>query len=553
MIAPHIAAGRLHTRAILAASGLAAALLFWAPSAHAISVCIDPGHGGPYSNANANGLREKDVNLWISLDLKAELEASGHDVTLTRASDRAVGLNDIPTWNWDDRTGWSFASDGMTAYASGVPRDDLQARCNVANAAGVDLFISVHNNGSTSTSARGTEMHASAKDPLGMRLRVLVQREVVRETGLVDRGVWTNDFYVVRWSNMPAILVEGAFISNPSDASLLKDRRFRRRIARGIARGVDLWLAENPYRQKYPRLAGIDRHSTAASVSVAGWPSNAPAAVVTGGGAHAESLVAVPLAHQLGGPVLLTRQDALHPATAAELARLRPAQVVVVGGPDTVADSVLDEISAAAGMPRGAVRRVGGADVYETAALIAGEVGVAATGSVVLTRGDVLADALSIAPWSAQTGSPILLTHPGGMPTVTADALASLPRARTYVIGGVAAVPAEQVEGMTGVGRLAGIDRFDTNRVVLSALYGGGSTLRPYAANGRSLIDALTVAAKAGRERAPVVLTGGRTLSPYTRLWITRERPRITGFVMTGGTGAQPYLMDWMLAKADAE
>ncbi len=553
MTVADIAAGRLPSLTpIAAASMLVAALVTPAP-ASAITVCVDPGHGGAYSNANANGLREKDVNLWISFDLKAELEARGHEVLLTRSTDRAVGPNDIATWNWDDRAGWSYAADGITSYPSGVPRDDLQARCDIANSAGADLFISIHNNGSVSTSVRGTEMHASAKDPLGMRLRVLVQQEVVRETGLVDRGVFTNDFYVVRWSNMPAILVEGAFISNASDAALLRDARFRKKLARGIARGVDLWLAEDPYRPKYPRLAGADRHSTAASVSVAGWPGGAANVVVTGGGAHAEALVAVPLARKLGAPVLLTRPDSLHPATASEVARLRPTAVTVVGGEDTVADAVLDELATAAGIPRASVSRIGGGDAYQTAVAVADAVGVTATGSVVLTRGDVLADALSVASWAAQTGSPILLTNPAGMPEVTAEKLAVTARARTYVIGGTLAVPGGQVEGVTGVVRLAGVDRFDTNRVVLDALYAGGSSLRPYAANGRTIVDALTVAAKAASERAPVLLTGGRALSPYTRLWITRQRPRIAGFVMVGGTAAQPYLTDWMLAKAEAE
>lgn len=554
MTAAYVAAKRLP--ALLAAAAvLAAAALFAEPApAHAISVCVDPGHGGPYSNSNHHGLREKDVNLWIALDLREELASRGHTVAMTRVTDRAVCLTDIPTWSWSDATGrWSLAADGVTRYADGVPRDDLQARCGVANANGVDLFVSIHNNGSPSASARGYETHASAKDALALRLRQLVQEEVVRETGLNDRGVWSNDFYVVRWSNMPAILVEGAYISNPADAALLKDPRFRRRIARGIARGIERWLAEDPYREHYPRLAGADRHSTAASVSAAGWPAGAPAAIVTGGDAYAETLVSSALARKLAGPILLTRADALHPAAAEELARLRPTEVVVVGGEDTVADGVLDEIASAAGIARGAVRRIGGGDAYETAALVADEVGVRPTDTVFLASGERLADALSVSPLCAQGGSPVLLTRASDMPTVTAAWLATRAHARTYVIGGTLAVPETQTAGMPGLLRFAGPDRYGTNMAVLSAFYGRATSLRPYAASGVTLVDALTIGPKAGGERQPVLLTGGRTLAAGTRLWVTNSRPRIAEFTMCGGALAQPYLMDWILAKADAE
>lgn len=555
MIAAYVAARRLQAHVAIAAV-LAAAVLFVAPaSAHAISVCIDPGHGGPYSNSNHNGLYEKSVNLWIAEDLRTELMARGHTVVMTRRTDRAVCLSDIPTWNWSDASGWSYAADGITRYSS-IPKDDLQARVDIANDAGVDLFISVHNNGAAATSARGYETHSSRLDALSQRLKVLVQEEVIRETGLRDRGVRSNDFYVVRWTNMPAILIEGAYISNPSDAALLKDYRFRRRLARGVARGVERWLAEDPYKPRFERIAGADRYDTAARISAATWPSGASAAVLVSGDAHAEALVAAPLAAKLGGPVLLTRASGIPTYTALELARLRPAQVVIVGGSDTVSDTVLAAAAAAASIDPSAVRRIGGADRYQTAALVANEVGVGPTTTPFLASGERLADALSIATPAAEDPSPILLTSLSGMPTCTADFLATHPYPRLYVAGGTLAVPETQTAGLAKVFRLAGRDRYETNTRVLDLFYiryGTSSTLRPYAANGQTFIDALTIAGKASREGRHVMLTGGRTMSPSTRLWITRNRPAVTSFTMVGGTLAQPYLMDWMLLKADTE
>ena len=190
-------------------------------------IVIDPGHGGPYSNANANGLREKNVNLSIALSLRKQLVARGYRVTMTRTTDRAVSLSNIPTWNWSSASGrWFFAADGVGGIQRRVPKDDLQARVDRANGAGADLFISIHNNGAASRSARGTETFASPRDALGRSLSALVHRRIVQRTGLRDRGARTSDFYVCRWANMPAILVEGGFISSPSDARLLKKASF---------------------------------------------------------------------------------------------------------------------------------------------------------------------------------------------------------------------------------------------------------------------------------------------------------------------------------------
>lgn len=551
MTAAHVVARRFRALTILTAVLGAALLLATPESAHALTICIDPGHGGPYSNSNHNGLREKDVNLWIARDLRTELQARGHTVIMTRDADRAVQLRDIPTWNYNSATDrWAYAADRRTGYSPDIPKDDLQARCDRANLAGADLFISIHNNGHTNTSAHGTETHASYRDPLGSRLKVLVQDSVVAQTGLNDRGDYSSDFYVLRWTNMPGVLVEGAYISNPYDASLLKSPSFRRRIARGVAIGVTRWLAEDPYRPAYARLAGPDRFGTAAEISRAGWPAGAPAVVLAGGHAYAEALVAGPLAARMGGPVLLTQPGVLSTATADELARLAPSAIVAVGAPETIEDAVLDAAATAAGIDRLEVRRVGGADRFETAARVAELLGVTPTATLVVANGDVLADAISIAPIATTFQFPIVLTSLSGMPTGTAGVLA-MPRSGTLVVGGIGAVPATQLAGAPSVTRVAGLDRWATNAAVLRSYYGAPASLTPFAANGNSPADVLALSPYAAKVGRPVMLTGGRMLGARTREWMTNERPRVTGFTMIGGIGAQPYLTDWMLIKAD--
>lgn len=537
--------------ALAAAAAIAAAV---PSSAMATLVYIDPGHGGPYSNANANGLKEKNVNLAIAKALRDELEDRGYKVRLTRRSDRAVATKDRPTWNWTESGGWRFARDRRTGNAGGIPKDDLQARCDKANVAGADIFISIHNNGAASSSAHGTEAYASERDPLGRKLCDLVQDEVVAATGLSDRGAFEAEYYVVRWSNMPAILVEGGFITNPSDAAKLRSPSFRRKIARGIARGVARFMSSNPFRQVYPRLAGADRYATAVAVSKAGWPKGAGAVLLAGGSAWPDAMAAAPLSRRLDAPLLLTEAGRLTPAARAEIARLRPRQVVVLGGPPAVSDAVMESASEAASIPPDAVSRIGGRDRYATAALIADELGVPPDGRVVLVNGTALVDALSIVPKASASGWPILLTRRDALPGPTASFLSRMATATAsvLVVGGPPVVGKGALRGLRGVKRISGPDRYRTNVAVLRAYYGSGN-VAPMVVNGYRPCDALvgaTYGAKAGR---PVMLTGGAFLSPYTREWITRNRARVKGYAVVGSTAVVPRLAEWMLVKSTKE
>ena len=535
------------TAALAAALAASAAV---PSSALAAYVYIDPGHGGRYSNANANGLREKNVNLAIAKALREELQDRGHKVGMTRTTDRAVSLKDRATWNWSDSNGWRYAFDGKTRYSDGVPKDDLQARCDKANAAGADIFISIHNNGASSRSAHGTETWASREDPLGQKLSDLVQEEVVKATGLTDRGAFEADYYVLRWSNMPAVLVEGGFITNPTEAAKLGNASFRRKMARGIARGVARFLDSQPFRAAYPRVAGADRYGTAAAVSRTGWPSGAGTVLLASGLNWPDAMSAAPLSRKLDAPLLLTPPQSLDPVAAAEIARLKPENIVVLGGPDAVDPAVVAKASQVASIAPEAVRRIGGRDRYETAARIAQEVGMAG-GRAVLVNGTALVDALSIVPQASTRQWPILLTARDELPQATrAFFTGSVPAtATTLVVGGPAVVGAGAYGGLPSVKRVWGADRYRTNAEVLRWFYPTG-VVAPFVVNGNGPYDALVGSTLAAKVNQPLLLTGGRFISGYTREWITRNRSRIGGYTIVGGTGVMPYVCDWMLVKA---
>ena len=106
-------------------TGIAAA----APALARPLVVVDPGHGGIYNHARYGTFLEKQANLLFAFELGRQLYAAGYDVRFTRTTDTAVTYADIPTWQWrSDQRLWTYAADGLTRYADGVPRDDLQAR-----------------------------------------------------------------------------------------------------------------------------------------------------------------------------------------------------------------------------------------------------------------------------------------------------------------------------------------------------------------------------------------------------------------------------------------
>jgi N-acetylmuramoyl-L-alanine amidase len=117
----------------------------------------------------------------------------------------------------------------------------LSERTKRANSWGADLYVSIHANayGSSWNDARGIETYVyTTKPPEAVRLANAVQRKLIEATGLVNRGVKSADFHVLRETNMTAILIECGFMSNRAEAELLKSDDYRRTCARAIAAGI---------------------------------------------------------------------------------------------------------------------------------------------------------------------------------------------------------------------------------------------------------------------------------------------------------------------------
>lgn len=181
-------------------------------------IVLDPGHGGCDPGAiGPTGITEKSVTLKISLETKKLLEASGAKVIMTRTADVEVSPKG--------------------ENASDI--EELQARCDIANKAKADAFICLHMDSFSSREARGTTGYYYVKGTAdSRRLASLIQSSVVRQLNTHSRGAKSCNFYVVRKTNMPATLVEIAFLSNPSEEKLLASSAGIKKAAQGVADGI---------------------------------------------------------------------------------------------------------------------------------------------------------------------------------------------------------------------------------------------------------------------------------------------------------------------------
>jgi putative cell wall-binding protein len=298
-----------------------------------------------------------------------------------------------------------------------------------------------------------------------------------------------------------------------------------------------------------PALAGPDRYATAVAISQDSYPAagSAKTVVVTSGEDFPDALSAAPAAVKLGGPLLLTLHDRLLPSVAAEVQRLGPQHIVIVGGPAAVGAAVLTALTKIA-----PTVRISGATRYDTSLAVAKYAfGTSNVPSVFFATGTQFADALSAGAYAGAAGMPVLLV-PGNAATAPAPLLAWMKNARTtdlHIVGGYAAITqavAMDIEDAGGDGALIyqGDDRFGTN-VQVNYSNGGvnfyASADTAFLASGLNYPDALAGAAAAGKAHLPLYLvktgcTPAETVTIMRSTGIATVRP--LGGASAVGSGA---------------
>ncbi|WP_226643210.1 cell wall-binding repeat-containing protein [Mesobacillus subterraneus] len=563
-------------------------LLFIFPAAGLAEklVVIDPGHGGKYSgtcgfSGNTTGICEENVNLSVGLKLRQILNNYGIKVVMTRETDK------------------EFAP-----YLQGET-GDFRLRMNFANAAAANnndnsLFVSIHHNAHpTNRYVKGVETYyydglnyyQADYPPDPMQLGYLEQsRRFAQEThpqlvsnlGTLDRGIRNNQsFYVIRNAQMPAILVELGFMTNPEEESRIKTNSYQTSAALAMAKAVlEYYKVFEVHNESGKTVKTLKTESEAInyantlsytskvfnkdtqkyvystskfevyhkSVGYLGdFPSEQTAINYAKGYAHTRVVSKdtqfttwsnfLEKKYQLlvNNSLVNSFYDyeyAMSEANKVANAKLVNSMTKEVLWTNTPGVVVNDNLK---------VSKVSGKDRLETA--IAASKKLYPNGFpqdhkdkvVILATGYDFADALSAGPLSSlYNKAPILLSRGNELTESVKQELIRLGTKKVVIVGGTAAISAEVEQLIRNlkmeVERVSGKNRYETNKSILQKL---GNVNGLFVASGANFPDALAVAPIAADNKWGILLTQKDSITLPTGLDLTNKK-----IVITGGVGA---------------
>lgn len=184
-------------------------------------IVIDPGHGGKdfgtYSSKPPR-YKEKFINLTTAYMLKNYLTQMGYEVIMTRTNDVFISLDD---------------------------------RADLANENNPKVFVSLHYNSAPNKDAEGIEIFYyrskdnAARSTTSKKLANAILKCTIMNTEAKSRGVKHGDLAVLRETNMPAVLIEGGFLTNENEVVKLKDAVYLKKLAWGIAQGINEYIGNS--------------------------------------------------------------------------------------------------------------------------------------------------------------------------------------------------------------------------------------------------------------------------------------------------------------------
>ena len=518
-------------------------------------VVIDAGHGGSYTaNETPDGLKESDVNLAIAKRLRKKLTERDYRVIMTRTSDDDVAEKTVPSWRYvgDADRMWAYGIDKTSAARTAALDSELQARVDVANRAGADVFVSIHNNASDDTALRGTETYSFRGDAPGKALADSVHDAVIAKTGNDSHGSRESGLYVCRWTNMPAVLVEGAYYTNADDAKALRTPDYQDRIAEGIADGLDRWFASRPLREIERQVAGPHPEALASAVSSAAFPEGAKVAVVLPAENTALGPSASALALVLDAPLFSTSAPSVSTSLAAELTRLNLDRVIVVGSESVDVREVGVAVTAAVSN-RTHVDLFAEKTDPAAAALAAASIGVPEGGEVIIADATDTDAIAALASYAARLRAPVLLSEDGRLgEESTAFLSANRARIKDVIAIGCAKKPARPTGWPVTVVSNSDPDALAASLLARLDPAPGRRSLSPVVVDAANISDVFTAATESARRRQPLIQFRSGVLEPHSREFLANRSASVNSFLVLRDGGSIPPVSESALRKSVA-
>ncbi|MDD4689371.1 MAG: N-acetylmuramoyl-L-alanine amidase [Eubacteriales bacterium] len=192
-------------------------------SADAPVVLIDPGHGGEDGGATGiSGALEKDINLAVAKYLAYYLEKEGISFIMTRDSDISI-------------------HDDSCSTIREKKRSDLNKRREIIQSCGAKLFVSIHMNSFTDSVYKGAQVFYSTNNPNSKAFAQTLKNsllDTLKDNNKREIKKANDSIYIMKYTNMPAILVECGFLTNAEEEALLKTKAYQKKIAKAICNTI---------------------------------------------------------------------------------------------------------------------------------------------------------------------------------------------------------------------------------------------------------------------------------------------------------------------------
>ncbi|MDP2232437.1 MAG: cell wall-binding repeat-containing protein, partial [Actinomycetota bacterium] len=301
----------------------------------------------------------------------------------------------------------------------------------------------------------------------------------------------------------------------------------------------------SPSLTDYVGVAGADRYQTAIAASQHSFPEGSNAVIIATGSNWPDALGGAALAGVYDAPVLLTRPDALSAEVAAEIVRLDPNHIFVLGGTAVVSEAVEADIRSLI-VPTASLERFWGTDRFATSNVIAHRVvrdSAAFGGTAFVATGHSFPDALAAAPLATALERPLYLAGKNGLATATLEAMLDSGVTDVVILGGDAAVPAGVEAQLDGAAiahvRVAGGNRYATAINIATHGVAAGMTWDKSAlACGTAFPDALSGGVMQGHDNAVIMLARADALDAGVAATLEAQRDIIGEFRFMGGATA---------------
>ncbi|WP_270839777.1 cell wall-binding repeat-containing protein [Peptacetobacter hiranonis] len=290
--------------------------------------------------------------------------------------------------------------------------------------------------------------------------------------------------------------------------------------------GVDIDIVD--------KIAGETRYDTSVSISQKVFPSKSEKVYLVSGEKFPDALSSAALAGKGDGPILLINDKNID-KILSEIDRLDAKEIVFVGG-SSISVANKEKVEKFAKENSSVVSAFVGEDRYETAVKVAEQTisKYGNKGKVIIADGRNYPDSVSIAPYAAKEGIPVILVNGNKVPDDVKSFLNKYKISNAIIVGGDKAVGKDVEKLFKSVDRVAGDDRYDTSKKIAEKFFDDSDTI--FMASGEDFADSISVSYYAGMEKAPVLLTKSNSLDDSTREYLNSNKNK--DYIIVGGDKA---------------